>query len=158
MSAIEKDRNLRYETTTELADDLSRYLNYEPIRKRTPSVSYRVKKFARKNRGLVATGTSFVAVLVVALAAVTVSWMKAHASEVRLQNSIDDKNDLIDDKQLLVEQGSSVAVARGRDAWDDHRAEDAIAHFVSALRVDPHNKTAEKLMIRNFQVKAKLFK
>jgi len=50
MKAIEKDRTRRYGTASELADDLERHLQNEPVRATPPSVAYRVSKFARRNR------------------------------------------------------------------------------------------------------------
>jgi tetratricopeptide (TPR) repeat protein len=57
MKALEKDRNRRYETATAFAADLHRYLADEPVLACPPSAGYRVRKFARRNRGpVVATG------------------------------------------------------------------------------------------------------
>lgn len=68
MKAMEKDRTRRYETTKDLALDVVRYLNHQPVEASPPSTLYRVRKFVRRNRvalGVAAT----VAVLLVALAA-----------------------------------------------------------------------------------------
>jgi eukaryotic-like serine/threonine-protein kinase len=57
MKALEKDRNRRYETASAFAADVGRYLNDEPVAACPPSVRYRVRKFARRNkRGLATTG------------------------------------------------------------------------------------------------------
>ncbi len=50
MRALEKDRNQRYETASALAADVQRYLNDEPVLAGPPSVAYRVRKFARRNK------------------------------------------------------------------------------------------------------------
>src|SRR5205807_3622252 len=55
MKCLEKDRNRRYETASGLAMDLRRYLADEPVQACPPSASYRLRKFARKNRKLLAT-------------------------------------------------------------------------------------------------------
>ena len=55
MKALEKDRNRRYETANGLAADLRRYLDDEPVQACPPSAGYRLRKFARRNRGLLAT-------------------------------------------------------------------------------------------------------
>ena len=55
MKALEKDRNRRYETAAGLAKDVGRYLNDEPLSARPPSTIYRLKKYARRNKGLVAS-------------------------------------------------------------------------------------------------------
>ncbi len=50
MKAIEKDRQLRYETANGLAMDVQRYLNEEPVLARPPSRMYRFHKLVRRNR------------------------------------------------------------------------------------------------------------
>jgi WD40 repeat protein/tRNA A-37 threonylcarbamoyl transferase component Bud32 len=51
--ALEKDRDRRYASTAELAADIRRYLSSEPITAHPPSTLYQLKKFARRNKGLV---------------------------------------------------------------------------------------------------------
>jgi len=63
--ALAKERDRRYESAAELATDLQRYLNHQPIRARPPSTWYLAQKFARRNRALVIG----VAATLVALAA-----------------------------------------------------------------------------------------
>ncbi|HET6325240.1 MAG TPA: serine/threonine-protein kinase, partial [Planctomycetaceae bacterium] len=53
MKALEKDRNRRYDTPGSFAEDIERYLSHEAISARPPSQTYRLKKFARRNRGAV---------------------------------------------------------------------------------------------------------
>jgi serine/threonine protein kinase/WD40 repeat protein len=50
MKALEKDRNRRYETANGLAKDVQRYLMDEPVRACPPTVGYRLRKFARRNK------------------------------------------------------------------------------------------------------------
>ncbi|MEM8669192.1 MAG: serine/threonine-protein kinase [Planctomycetota bacterium] len=51
MKCLEKERDRRYETATELSRDILRYLNDEPVEARPPSKSYRLKKFLQRNKG-----------------------------------------------------------------------------------------------------------
>jgi WD40 repeat protein/serine/threonine protein kinase len=68
--AIEKDRGRRYPSASELAADIARYLNDDPVMAGPPSRMYRVRKFVRKNRlAVVAAG----ALLICLTAGVTVS-------------------------------------------------------------------------------------
>jgi serine/threonine protein kinase len=50
MKALEKDRRRRYETANDLAADLMRCLTDQPVEACPPSASYRLKKYARRNR------------------------------------------------------------------------------------------------------------
>ncbi len=54
MKALEKDRNRRYETANGFAMDVQRYLADEPVVACPPSAAYRLRKFARRNRGALA--------------------------------------------------------------------------------------------------------
>src|SRR5207247_1028189 len=63
MKALEKDRRRRYETANALARDLERYLNEEPVEACPPSAVYRLRKFARKNRKLLAAAAAFALLL-----------------------------------------------------------------------------------------------
>src|SRR5262249_13827469 len=57
MKALEKDRNRRYETANGFAADMQRYLADEPVLACPPSVGYRFRKFARRNKtGLAVAG------------------------------------------------------------------------------------------------------
>jgi eukaryotic-like serine/threonine-protein kinase len=55
MKALEKDRNRRYETASGFALDIQRHLNDEAVLACPPSASYRMRKFARKNKAFFAT-------------------------------------------------------------------------------------------------------
>jgi serine/threonine protein kinase len=64
MKCLEKDRTRRYETANALARDIERYLNEEPVEASPPSAGYRLRKFARKNRKLLAVAAGFTLLLV----------------------------------------------------------------------------------------------
>jgi tetratricopeptide (TPR) repeat protein len=55
MKALEKDRDRRYETANSFAMDVLRYLADEAVLACPPSVAYRLRKFARRNKGGLAT-------------------------------------------------------------------------------------------------------
>ncbi|UCC30909.1 MAG: serine/threonine protein kinase [Phycisphaerales bacterium] len=70
LKAMEKDRSRRYATASDLAADIQRYLNDEPVLASPPTAVYRFKKFIRRNRA-VATGLAAVFVVLVAGTAFT---------------------------------------------------------------------------------------
>ncbi len=72
MKALEKDRTRRYETANGLARDIQRYLADEPVEARPPSAGYRLRKFARKNRGPVLTAGIVLLALLVGIVGTTV--------------------------------------------------------------------------------------
>ena len=67
MKALDKDRGRRYETATGFAADILHYLADEPVLACPPSVGYRLRKFARRNKTPLAIGAvaSFVVLLAV---------------------------------------------------------------------------------------------
>jgi tetratricopeptide (TPR) repeat protein len=50
LKCLEKEPSRRYQTSQQLADDLGRFLNDEPIFARPPSAVYRFQKFVRRHR------------------------------------------------------------------------------------------------------------
>jgi hypothetical protein len=56
MKALEKNRNRRYATANDLAADVQRYLNNEPVTARPPSQLYQFQKLVRRNRTLFISG------------------------------------------------------------------------------------------------------
>jgi len=69
LTALSKDPQHRYQSANELAMDIRRHLNNEPILARPASALYHLGKFTRRNKTLVAT----ISVALVALAATLVS-------------------------------------------------------------------------------------
>jgi serine/threonine protein kinase len=63
MKALEKDRNRRYGTPSELAADVGRYLNYEPVMARPASAGYRLSKYVRRHRIGVSVAAAFLILL-----------------------------------------------------------------------------------------------
>ena len=77
LKALEKDRSRRYGSAAEFAADISRHLNCEPVLAVAPSLRYRLNKFARRNRGLMAA-VATVAILLVVGTIVSV-WLAVRA-------------------------------------------------------------------------------
>lgn len=78
LKALEKDRVRRYSSAAELAADIRRCLNDEPIQARPPSVVYQVRKFARRNRALVVAVLAALGTLVVG--AMVSTWQAVRAT------------------------------------------------------------------------------
>src|SRR5262249_35474534 len=64
MKAVERDRARRYGTPSELAADLERYLNHEPVLARPASTGYRLQKYIRRHRVGVSVAGIIAALLV----------------------------------------------------------------------------------------------
>ena len=81
MKAMEKDRNRRYATSSELATDITCFLNGDVVSACPPSPMYRFSKFARRNKTVFAT-TAIVAVsLVLGMIGTTQQTIRARKAE-----------------------------------------------------------------------------
>jgi hypothetical protein len=65
MRCLEKDRDRRYSTANELADDVRRHLRSEPVVARPPHTLYRVQKFVARNRLVCASAAAVAAALII---------------------------------------------------------------------------------------------
>jgi eukaryotic-like serine/threonine-protein kinase len=77
LKCLDKDPERRYGSARELADDLNRFLDGEPIQARRPSISYRLIKRARKNRLLTVVLLAACLVLLAAVVMQVRSWRAA---------------------------------------------------------------------------------
>jgi serine/threonine protein kinase/tetratricopeptide (TPR) repeat protein len=103
MKALEKDRNRRYDTPGSFAEDVERYLRGEAILARPPSVAYKLKKFARRNRAGMLTALAMATALLMGTAAAT--WQAVQATRAKQQ--------------------ALAALAAEREAKESAQAEDA---------------------------------
>jgi tetratricopeptide (TPR) repeat protein len=121
MKCLEKDRNRRYETPNSLARDIERYLNDEPVQACPPSTAYRVRKFARRNKSLLAAGSAIAAALIIGLGLST--WMYYRASsESAKAKAVSD---------LLQEMLGSADAARAKGV--DYKVRELLDDFASSL-------------------------
>lgn len=81
LKALEKDRTRRYSSASELAADIERHLNDEPVVAGPPSKRYRMKKFVRRHRWGVAASTLLVLALCGGIAGTTVGLVRATRAE-----------------------------------------------------------------------------
>jgi hypothetical protein len=83
LRALSKDRTQRYPSASEMARDLQRYLNGEPVEAAPPSASYRLGKFAAKHRAVLIAVLVFVAgLLVSSVACAALAWKAMEAEGV----------------------------------------------------------------------------
>jgi len=97
LKATAKEPQQRYATSQDLADDLRRYLEDQPIRARRPSLVERLGKWSRRHRTLVASAASIAAILLVATTVVALTLAAYEREDAR--------------RRLLVQQGINEALA-----------------------------------------------
>ncbi|HEX4143903.1 MAG TPA: serine/threonine-protein kinase [Pirellulales bacterium] len=111
LKALAKVPAERYATAQELADDLQRFLNDEPIRARRPTPLERMTKWARRHRGLVASAVLLLVTATAVLAASTVlisaSYRREAAERARAEENFRQARQTVDaftrlsDEELL---------------------------------------------------------
>jgi tetratricopeptide (TPR) repeat protein len=123
LKCLEKGLARRYATAQELADDLGRYLRDEPIRARPPSAVYQLRKFARRNKGLLTGVAAVFLALVVGLVGTGIGMVRAWAEKDRARQAEQETRTLLAESYA---QAGRLAVRRG--AWRD-----ALTQFDRAL-------------------------
>lgn len=118
MKALEKDRTRRYETANGLARDIQRYLSDEPVEACPPSTTYRLRKFAKKNRAALSTAIT-IALLLVAGVGVS-AWQAVRATRAeqaerdRAEGERLAKLAAIENEKIAIEQKAKAERARDR--------------------------------------------
>ncbi len=89
MKALEKEREARYDSASELAQDVERYLEGAPVLARPQTTGYRLRKLVKRNKGLAAT-VAGAAVLLMAATVVSLGFgLRTSAALVRETKALD---------------------------------------------------------------------
>ena len=89
MRALEKDRTRRYESASDFADDIQRYLKDEPVEACPPTVGYRLSKYSKRHRGLMTAATLIVCSLLLGLTLAISQLDRAQRAEDRAKQESD---------------------------------------------------------------------
>ena len=151
LHAMEKDPSRRYQSASELAQDLRRYLEGRPVEAHAPSVLYRWSTFVRRNRLPVGLAAALLLSLVVGLAFSIVQFRRAEDEAVVAKTmAADAQRESERSKQLASELGNSKReleaefdrseggrlLLQGRDLMDTDQGL-AVALAVAGARLAP---------------------
>ena len=92
--ALERETERRYQSVAELEADLVRFLASEPIHARAPSALYQLRRFARRNKALVAGSAATLAAIILGSAVAVHYAIKNH----RLAELEHDARELAEDR------------------------------------------------------------
>lgn len=87
--ALDKDLSRRYTSVEQFASDIRRFLKHEPVLARPASLSYRLRKFARRNRVLVGGVVSTILALVAGIVLVAREAQRARSEAARSKYEAD---------------------------------------------------------------------
>ncbi|MEZ6118189.1 MAG: WD40 repeat domain-containing serine/threonine-protein kinase [Pirellulaceae bacterium] len=81
LKAIDKERGRRYQSASEFARDVRRYLSNDPVEARRPSTLYTFAKFVKRHRATVLAASLLAIAILGGLIASTVAWISADKAE-----------------------------------------------------------------------------
>jgi len=110
MKCLEKDRARRYDGVAALAEEVRRFLAFEPVAAGPPSRIYRFRKFARRNRAPLAVGLAVASGIVAGLIVAVLALGRERVARAEAEQSRKDE-----------EAQRRIAVER-RTAADEQRA------------------------------------
>ncbi len=144
LNAIADEPSRRYQSAAELGDDVRRYLSDQRPMRRAPSVFREIGRFAKRNKGLVATVTALFLGLVATTVGTYSGLIRARKAEEELQREAKIKNALVeyviserqalDETQSDTEDAPSVATTQAAAHTEDAGAADGA---VSDDETDP---------------------
>lgn len=129
MKAIEKDRDRRYATPSELAADIARFLQNRPVEARPASTAYRLRKYARRHR--VAVG------VVSGLATVLIAFAITQAVQLRRITRERDRADRVTAFMTSMFKVSDPSEARGNSVTAREILDRASKEIDAGLGKDP---------------------
>ncbi|MCB9881420.1 MAG: serine/threonine protein kinase [Planctomycetes bacterium] len=142
MRALEKDRSRRYASANELAEDLQRFTRNEVVLAGPPSALYRLRKFARRHRVVMAMTAVVLLASVGSLGALVWSFLnvrverdRANAAATEAREQRDRANHEFERAQLEEGRAREAAEVARRERDHAHRAA-RTAERVSAFLAD----------------------
>ena len=94
MKALEKDRSRRYGAPSDLAADIRRYLNHEPVLARPASAAYRSGKFVKRHKFALAVASVFALMVLAGAVAIVREAQIARMQEARAERRFNDVRSL----------------------------------------------------------------
>lgn len=135
--ALAKEKDRRYQSATELGDDIRRFLQDEPIVARPASRAYQIRKFAKRNKAIVGGVAAVFVTLVLGIVGISLALVRATKAErVALQRFDDSRRSAAKAtavSSFLQEMLSSVdpAKALGREVTIRQALDEAAAKIES---------------------------
>lgn len=120
--AMEKDKARRYQSASDLAADIRRCLNDQPITARPATLLYQFRKFARRNQALVAGATVALLALVGGTVGTTHGLWRARAQQAAAEA---ERNRAL--------EAEALAASRLREVETEARKVNAVNMFIRAM-------------------------
>ena len=171
MKALEKDRERRYDTALELAQDVERHLRNEPILAAPPTLTEQLRKFARRHRAGVTAGAMAGVAVLLGVVLASSGWLHARRQthlaqqaqrEAQLQAARSQAiSDFLQDVLTSAQPRSTDShvdieqtLASARSVFGDDHAAVAATMTSLAMRLEDagHFKDAERLLMASLRL------
>ena len=154
MKSLEKQRDRRYGTASELSADIDRHLSNEPVQAAAPNLSYRTRKFVRRHRIGVLVALLISVALLAVLSALSVATVLIWREQGRTQRALEREQ-----KALAQETRARVDAEQARAREEQARTEaqqqtkvaQAVADFLNydlLASVDPARARGRQVTVR----------
>ncbi|MFH1749088.1 MAG: serine/threonine-protein kinase [Planctomycetota bacterium] len=154
MKALDKDRTRRYATANDLAHDIERHLNHEPVLAGPPSVTYKLAKFIRRNRAVVLAASLTTAAMLIGLSLATIGLIQARYAQSALRTERDAAETArieADAARKLAQRQQQLAEQNARAAQQEAAKFGAVNDFVLDMlsSVDPRRALGREVTVRS---------
>lgn len=151
MTALRRDKTQRYGSAQALADDLQRFLTNRPIEARPPTTLYLLTKFAKRNKGTIATALVTTLLILTTTIFAIIGFIKA--SQER-DNAITAQKQALAEKQNAASERDRAVAAEAQAKADRDLAvaasnrSEAVSNFlIDLLRSPDPNKDGREVTV-----------
>ena len=155
VKALEKDRTRRYDSATQLAEDVQRFLKNEAISARPPSALYRVRKFVRKNRAVVFWSTSAATLILLMLMITVGAVASAFGDAARLAELVKAQGDLEQARKSQQAAEESLASAR-RDLESAKEEADEASRLAEMAKHDANEQSKRAIQAQEEELQSEM--
>jgi eukaryotic-like serine/threonine-protein kinase len=155
MKALEKDRTRRYETASNFAADVLRYLSDQPVEACPPSSAYRFRKFARRNSVAIATAAVVVTALLLGTVVSVTQAIRATRAEQVAQDHLQKESLARSDAETArTAEAAQRRIAETQRSEADKMRNQAEANFRQARQAvdDMYTQVAQKWLAQQPQM------
>ncbi len=145
MKALEKDRSRRFQSASELALDIERFLRDEPVLAGPPSAAYRLQKLVKRHKRIVGTLVAVVAALAIGLGVSIFMFLRAESARDRAEQEAHKAEQINTFLQEML--GSADPRKQGRDVTVREVLDQAAAQIEAELADQPEIRAAVRSTI-----------
>jgi tetratricopeptide (TPR) repeat protein len=146
MKAMEKDRTRRYQTASDLAADIERHLQHEPVVAGPPGAAYKFRKFVRRHRVGVLAGSIVGAAMLIGLSLATVGLIEANRARAVLEV----ERNAAEDARASEQEQRTLAEASADEARREVAKSATVNRFLQEMlgSVDPSKALGREVTVR----------